>query len=179
MERSFAVVVREIHSTEISALARITLAAYEPLGFELGTYRSSLLDVAGRAATATVLVATHGDRLVGGVTYVRDRDNAYAEFADPDVAGIRMLAVEPGAQKLGVGSALVTACLARAADDGRRSVVLHTTTDMAAARRLYERLGFRRAPERDWRPQPHVWLLGYEVPVRPVGNCVSRRTVEP
>lgn len=172
-----AIVVREIRDREIDELARITLTAYEQLGFDLGTYRPALVDVAGRAAAATVLVATANDRLVGGVTYVEDRDNPYAEFTDDDAAGIRMLAVAPDAQGLGVGAALVAACLDRAGLDGRRLVVLHTITDMAAASRLYDRLGFRRTPERDWKPQPHVLLHGYEMPVGTA--VVPRRTVEP
>lgn len=176
VERSSAVVIRDILPNEIAALARITVAAYERLGFELGSYRPSLLDVAGRAAKATVLVAADGDRLLGGVTYVRDRDNAYAEFTDPDAAGIRMLAVAPDAQNRGVGASLISACLVRAAVDGRRRVVLHTTAHMAAAQRLYVQLGFDRTPERDWRPQPHVLLLGYEMQV---GNGDAERTVDP
>lgn len=157
--------VREIRRAEIDELSRITLTAYERLGVELGTYRPSLTDVAGRAAEAIVLVATDGERVLGGVTYVGDATNPYAEFADNDAAGIRMLAVAPDAQGLGVGTALVSACVARAVHDRRRRVVLHTTAAMTAAERLYRRLGFRRAPERDWRPQPHVALLGYELPV--------------
>ena len=33
--------------------------------------------------------------------------------------------------------------------------------DMYAAHRLYERLGFVRAPELDWQPVPDFDLLGY------------------
>ncbi len=173
-DRRPTLTVREIRPHEAGTLARITLAAYEQLGFDLGTYRSSLADVAGRARAAAVLVAVSGRRLVGGVTYVGDRANPYAEFEDDDAAGIRMLAVDPGATRAGVGAALVQACLARAEAAGCRRVVLHTTVEMAAARRLYVRLGFQRTPDRDWRPQPHVALLGYE---RVLGPGASRRTV--
>ena len=34
---------------------------------------------------------------------------------------------------------------------------------MTDAPRLYERLGFTRAPARDWRPEPHVQLRVYEL----------------
>jgi hypothetical protein len=34
---------------------------------------------------------------------------------------------------------------------------------MTAAHRLYERLGFMRAPERDWKPVPEVRLISYEL----------------
>jgi len=44
---------------------------------------------------------------------------------------------------------------------GRRRVLLDTETTMTAARRLYERLGFRREPGHDWSPVPGMLLLGY------------------
>ncbi len=36
---------------------------------------------------------------------------------------------------------------------------------MAAAHRLYERLGFTRVPERDWKPREDVQLIAYELPL--------------
>ena len=107
-----------------------------------------------------MLVAADGDHIVGTVTYVPAR-SPYAEFDDDDAVGIRMLAVHPTAQRLGVGRALVEECLRLARAQGRARVVLHTTPWMTTAQRLYERLGFERAPERDWRPRPEVQLIGY------------------
>jgi hypothetical protein len=40
-------------------------------------------------------------------------------------------------------------------------MVLSTDPRMAAAHRLYQRLGFLRLPERDWSPVPGVVLLVY------------------
>jgi hypothetical protein len=34
---------------------------------------------------------------------------------------------------------------------------------MASAHRVYERLGFSRAPERDWQPVPGVDLIAYRL----------------
>ena len=45
--------------------------------------------------------------------------------------------------------------------EGRSRLSLHTTPVMDAAHRLYEGLGFRRVPERDWLPEPGVPLIGY------------------
>jgi len=153
--------VRDIHPTEIVRLSEITLAAYEALDIDVGSYRTALADVADRARNAEVLVAVDGGRLLGGVTYVPDANNPSAEFDDADAAGMRMLAVDPAAQGRGVGAALVTACIRRAHD--RRRLVLHTTAAMTAAQQLYRRLGFERTPRRDRTPQPHVHLLGYEL----------------
>lgn len=169
--------VRPVRPAEHDRVAELTLAAYGRLGVDVGSYQASLADVAGRAAEALVLVAVRGRRLVGAVTYVPDRDNGYAEFDDADAAGIRMLAVHPDAQGRGVGAALVGACIARAVAAGRRRVVLHSTAEMAVAQRLYRRLGFRRAPELDWRPQPNVALRGYVLQVDAVAAAGSGRSV--
>jgi len=155
--------IRPIRDDEIAALSEITVAAYGTLAMDVGDYRDTLADVADRVRSARVLVAVEGDRVVGGVTYVPDATSTYAEFADADGAGIRMLAVDPAARGGGVGEALVAACVAIARADGRRRVVLHTTAAMSAAQRLYARLGFVRAADRDWSPEPEIALLGYEL----------------
>jgi hypothetical protein len=42
-------------------------------------------------------------------------------------------------------------------------MTLHTTDMMRAAMTLYERMGFRRAPEIDFRPAPSVLVKGYRL----------------
>ncbi len=158
------VVVRDVQPDEYEALAALTVDVYEPLlAAEEPSYLQELADVATRARVATVLVAWAGDVLGGGVTYVDDPANPFAEFSEEDAVGIRMLAVATEARGRGIGSALVRACLERARASGKVRVVLHTTPSMHAAHRMYERLGFRRDEARDWQPQPAVTLLGYEL----------------
>lgn len=79
----------------------------------------------------------------------------------PGEAEIRALAVTPGGQGQGIGSALLRAVVDRARRAGVRHLVLLTQQDMAAAQHLYRRAGFRRLPERDWSPAPGVLLLAY------------------
>lgn len=38
-----------------------------------------------------------------------------------------------------------------------------TRPGMKAAHRIYERVGFRRAPERDWYPRPEIELWVYSL----------------
>jgi ribosomal protein S18 acetylase RimI-like enzyme len=110
-----------------------------------------------------VLVAVDeaSDRVLGCVTYVPGPGTPLSELAGPDEAEFRMLGVAPDAQGRGVGEALVRACIARARAEGRVRLVLSTTDPMEAAQRLYARLGFRRAPSRDWEPVPGVRLIVY------------------
>jgi ribosomal protein S18 acetylase RimI-like enzyme len=155
--------IRPIRPEEHETVARLTVSTYaEVLGPSLTEdYRVELADVARRASEAEVLVAVEPDGVVGSVTYVSAL-GPYAEFGGADEAGIRMLVVAPAAQRRGAGAALVQACVDRARAGGKTRVVLHTTPSMLVAQRLYERLGFQRAPERDWSPEDeHIELLGF------------------
>jgi ribosomal protein S18 acetylase RimI-like enzyme len=154
--------IRDVRPDEYAALGDVLVAAYDRYPETDDRYRAELRDVAARAASCRVLVAAGSDgRIVGGATYVPG-PGPYAESEREGEAGIRMLAVAPDAQGRGVGRALTEACMALARASGRRRIVLLTLVSMTPAHRLYEGLGFRRAPARDWTPEPRIRLLGYE-----------------
>jgi ribosomal protein S18 acetylase RimI-like enzyme len=52
-------------------------------------------------------------------------------------------------------------CVQRARHSGARALALHTADVKNAAKRLYERMGFQRAPELDFEPAPGVRAKGY------------------
>ena len=102
--------------------------------------------------------------VVGAVAYVPRPGPFAEEFRDGD-AGFRMLAVDAEAQGNGVGEALVRTCIARARADGRSALALFTMPSMAAAHRLYERLGFVRTTDRDWQVSDSLTLWSYVLPL--------------
>ncbi|MET9968280.1 GNAT family N-acetyltransferase [Streptomyces sp. NPDC006356] len=162
--------IRRAKPTEYTTLGDITAQAYLQDGLldfgESDEYLGELKDVAKRAAAAEVLVATDGDRLLGGVTFVPS-GGPMADIAAPGEAEIRMLAVSRDARGRGAGEALVRACIDRArATEACTRIVLSTQRTMHSAHRIYERLDFVRTPERDWNPVPHlddITLLTYQL----------------
>jgi ribosomal protein S18 acetylase RimI-like enzyme len=144
--------IRPIRPDECDELGRITVRSYRHLagGEPLGPYEEELVNVAARTREADVFVALNDEGvLLGGVTYVPGPGTSMSEFADEEAAGIRHLAIDPTHQGSGAGHALLEACIARARDQYRARVRLHSTAPMVVARAMYERFGFVHTPEFD------------------------------
>jgi GNAT superfamily N-acetyltransferase len=147
--------IREATAEDFDEIGRLTVAAYRALDTWVGDdYAAHLADVATRAAAGntTVLVAEDeaDGRILGSVTLTLG-GGPYFEWnhgVDGD-CGFRMLAVDPAARGRGAGPRLVVECLDRARAAGRKRMIIGSTEWMTTAHRIYERLGFRRAPELD------------------------------
>ncbi|NBH02620.1 GNAT family N-acetyltransferase [Amycolatopsis sp. SID8362] len=159
--------IRPPRSEEYAAAGEVTVRAYDVDGHLAGDvgYDAVLRDVARRAEQAEVLVAVDGAGEVLGTVTVVLPGSGFAEISRPGELEFRMLAVAPSARGRGIGEALTKAVLDRARTLGIPKVVLSSVEDMRSAHRLYERLGFARLPERDWRPFPHISLIAYQIDV--------------
>jgi len=171
--------IRRARPDEYAELGRMLVEVYSstagmPRLEEQPGYYAMLRDVAARASRPAlqVLVAVDGTgRPVGCVDFISDM----AQYGSggtarnvPDAAGIRLLAVDPGSRGRGVGKALTLACIDRARGLGRSAVILHTTRGMQTAWAMYERLGFERFPEIDFR-QEQLEVFGFRLQLAPRG----------
>jgi ribosomal protein S18 acetylase RimI-like enzyme len=111
------------------------------------------------ASEGVLLVAGDQGRIEGAVKFYPDAGQAHQGEWPPGAASIRMLAVDPASRGRGYGVRLTQACLKRARELQVHTVFLYTGTFMAAARHLYEKLGFKRAPEFDRDPGPIAYRL--------------------
>jgi ribosomal protein S18 acetylase RimI-like enzyme len=156
--------VRLARDDELDAAGALVAEAYltQPDMDATNPYLDHVRDVRGRASDVDVLVAVGDDgRLIGCVSYVRDHTSSHAEVERPGEAGFRMLGVAPVDRGRGVGRALVAACVERARAAGCSRLAISTSASWVDAQRLYERVGFRRARERDFDPVPGVSLWVY------------------
>ena len=168
------VVVRPARPDELAAAGEVVASAYLHDVEISATYQAHLRDAASRSGPALVLVAVGADdggsdggsdgggdgEVLGTVTWAAG-GSPLAQRAGPGEVELRMLGVAPSARGRGIGEALVLDSLERARSAGAHRVVLSTQPQMRAAHRLYERLGFVRAPDLDWTPEAGVELLGY------------------
>ena len=146
-------------------MGEVTVAAYEPFLTDAEDhYRERLADVAGRDRDAEVWVAVTDDEetILGNVT-VCPAGSSWREIGRNGEGEFRMLAVSPDAQGQGVGMALAEMVVERFRTDGATGIALSSLATMAGAHRIYDRLGFRRDPERDWSPAPDVQLIAYRL----------------
>ncbi len=164
--------IRPARPDEYAEVGKLTVEAYIGDGLlpEGHFYTVELVDAEGRAQNSTLLVAVESDdHVLGTVTFCRP-GSPEAEVARPGEAEFRMLAVAPAARGRGVGEALVRACLDLGRDHGDTAVVLSTQAAMRSAHRIYERFGFTRLSERDWRPVNPVLLQVYRVQLAPAAQ---------
>ncbi len=153
--------IRRAASEEHAVIGELTVAAYA--AFTTGAedfYVEHLRDAAARDREAELWVAEDDGDVVGTVT-IAPEGSPWRELGKPGEGEFRMLAVSPAARGRGVGEALVRHTLDRFRAAGNRRVVLCSLEDMAAAHRIYRRLGFVRAPELDWSPEKGVDLIAF------------------
>ena len=79
-------------------------------------------------------VAEHEGAIVGSVFLVQGDE--------PDIGKLRLLYVETSARGLGIGAALVDACIGRAREVGYRRLELWTNDILISARKIYISRGF-------------------------------------
>jgi ribosomal protein S18 acetylase RimI-like enzyme len=145
-----ALIIRTATEGDAVTVGELTERAYRADGFPISEkYAVRLRDATTRINKATVLLAEMDDRIVATVTLAA-HGSPLAEIAKPDELEVRMLAVAPEERRQGVAETLMSAAMKHAQNLGLKALVLSTEPPMSNARRLYEKLGFTRQPDRDW-----------------------------
>jgi GNAT superfamily N-acetyltransferase len=161
--------IRDGHESDRDTVQDVTLSAYQqyeavmpPPHWE--NYQRNILDTLADVRPAEQIVAEQDGAIVGAVllypagTVLSGPDGTSVTLAWPEV---RLLAVAPATRGQGIGKALMHECVRRALHSGSAAITLHTNDMMEVAMRMYERMGFVRAPELDFHPAPGVTIKGF------------------
>ena len=162
--------IRDALPGDQDAIRDVTLAAYQEYAVTLAAhwegYRQNILDTLANVVPAEQIVAAQKSTILGAVLLypagwqVSDSNGNSVVLDWPEV---RLLAVPPSHRGQGIGQALMEECIRRARASGARFLTLHTTDQMQAAVRLYERMGFLRLRELDFHPAPGLVIKGYQL----------------
>ena len=149
-----APLVRDAVPADYPEIRRVIIAAYLQYADVIAPdvfspYLADLLDLDTHARHGHLVVVEADGRIRGfGAFYP---DASVQGFGWPaGWAGGRALAVHPDARGHGVARALLAACERLARECGAPVFAFHTASFMTGAIALYERLGYRRAPEFDF-----------------------------
>ena len=152
--RRSAPLVRDAVPADFPAIRRVILAAYRQYADLIARdiflpYLADLLDLDKHARHGRLLVVEADGRIRGFGAFYPDASVQGVGFP-AGWAGGRGLAVHPSARGSGVGRTLLAACERLAREAGAPVFAFHTASFMTGAIALYERLGYRRAPEFDF-----------------------------
>jgi ribosomal protein S18 acetylase RimI-like enzyme len=146
-----AVEIRPVRPEEHGEAGRVTAGAYEMFGPGSASpnpdYLDRVADLTTRSEHALVLGAYDDGTILGTVTLELEDRIPGGHPRPPlqlDQAHVRMLGVDAGARRRGIGRALMEACIVEARKAGKKQLTLETTASMTAGHRLYEAMGFSR-----------------------------------
>jgi GNAT superfamily N-acetyltransferase len=168
--------IRDARGEERDAAREMTLSAFRQYAAVMPPprwegYRENILATLANAASAQQIVAEKEGIIIGSVL-LYPPGTAFSTPEEVHLAcpEVRLLAVAPEARGQGIGTALMMECIRRARLLGAVCLNLHTTDMMQVAMRMYERMGFVRAPELDFHPDPSVTVKAYRFQLHPVGK---------
>jgi GNAT superfamily N-acetyltransferase len=173
------VFVRDAVPADYPAIREVVIAAYRQYADLLvrdifSPYLSDLLDLETHAQRGRLLVAEVDGRVHGSVAFYPDA-SVQGYGLPRGWAGGRALAVHPAARGNGVARALLATCERLAREAGSPVFAFHTASFMTSAIALYERLGYRRAPEFDFDMAARYSRFG----AAPIMSLAYRRNLTP
>lgn len=163
--------VRNASADEFKVIGELMVHAYSTLeGFlkpdEHPHYYNTLSNIGELqkkpGAELIVAISSTGE-IDGAVVFFGDMaqyGSSGTATREKNSAGFRFLAVSDKARGKGVGKLLTHACLDRARKLGLKQVIIHTTMAMLNAWKMYEKIGFKRSQELDFK-QGELQVFGF------------------
>jgi ribosomal protein S18 acetylase RimI-like enzyme len=163
MEGKTMLVFREGDFNDLPQLKALGMMAYEQFASVLGEVHwnklkeflqdeKSWIDLLNKAK-----VFVCEDKVIVGMAYLMPSGNPTTIF-DKDWAQVRMIGVHPDYRGKGIAKKLTKECIGHAMQAGEKTLALHTSEFMDAARHIYEGLGFQQVRELEPRYGKRYWL---------------------
>ena len=165
--------VRNARPDEFMQVGKLMVRAYSQLeGFPKETEQPRYYQMLSNVGELTkqpgmeLLVAISPQGTIdGAVVYVNDMryyGSGGTATSASDAAGFRLLAVDPATRGKGAGKLLSLECINKAKASSRKQLIIHSTSPMKIAWKMYEKLGFQRAGEYDFM-QGELAVFGFRL----------------
>ena len=174
--------IRDARRADRDAARQVTLSAFQQYAAVMPPprwegYRENILATLADVGPAQLIVAEKEGTIVGSVLLYPPGTAFSTPVEGPlTCPEVRLLAVATEARGQGVGTALMKECIRRARRLGASCLNLHTTDIMQVAMRMYERMGFVRAPDLDFHPDPSVTVKAYRLALDQNGKTKRRES---
>ena len=165
--------VRNATPDEFEAIGKLMVSVYSQLdGFpkesEQPQYYQMLATVGTLTAkpeTELLVAVSESGHIAGTLVYFGDMKyygSGGSATQELHSAGFRLLAVDPSIRNQGIGKLLVNACIRKTRDKNLSQLIIHTTMAMLTAWKMYERMGFKRSEDLDFK-QGELPVFGFRL----------------
>jgi GNAT superfamily N-acetyltransferase len=166
-------IIRKANPNEFDEIGKLMVQVYSHLdGFpkehEQPRYYKMLANIgeSTKKPGTELLVAISEDGKIQGVVVYFGEMIYYGSGGiatkEKNASGFRLLAVDPSARGQGVGSLLVNECIKKANDRKHSHVIIHSTSAMQTAWKMYEQLDFKRSEDLDFK-QEDLQVFGFRL----------------
>ena len=159
-----SIIVRNARPEEFPAIGQLLVNVYSQLeGFPKPDEQPKYYELLSNVGALTekhgteLLVAELEGTIAGAVVYFSDMQHygsGGTATQETNSSGFRLLAVDRSARNAGIGRILTNECISRAKANHHKQLIIHTTLAMQTAWKMYEGIGFNRAPELDFMQGP-------------------------
>jgi predicted transcriptional regulator YdeE/ribosomal protein S18 acetylase RimI-like enzyme len=165
--------IRNAKPEEFESVGKLMIQVYSELdGFPKQSEQPDYYKMLANAGELTnkpeteLLVAVSSDNKIAGcVVYFGDMKyygSGGIATRELNASGFRLLAVDPLARGHGIGKLLTDECIKKATEKKQSQVIIHTTLAMQTAWKMYEKIGFKRSADLDFR-QGELQVFGFRL----------------
>jgi len=166
-------IVREAENDEFAEVGSLMVDVYSQLeGFpkkeEQPNYYNTLANVGEftlKPKVKLLVAVSERNTIDGAVVYFGDMQyygSGGSATKEKNAAGFRLLAVSHEARGKGIGKLLTRYCIDLAKEESQQQLIIHSTKAMKIAWSMYEKLGFKRSEDLDFK-QAELQVYGFRL----------------
>lgn len=153
--------IRNAVPEEFENIGKLMVEVYShldgfPKPFEQPEYYNMLANIGAftnNPETELLVAISPDNKIAGAVVFLGDMKyygSGGSATQEQNASGFRLLAVDPSTRGHGIGKLLTNECIKKAKNKKSNQLIIHTTSSMQTAWKMYENIGFKRSDDLDF-----------------------------